>query len=95
MKNEPAFPTDYDVHISGPKSRDTKPVLTKRELFAAMAMQGIVSCEQIHNYMVNPGESLVASLSEMDVGDADALIARLEKSNSGSKASDQSFGGKQ
>ena len=44
--------------------------LTKRELFAAMAMQGLLAC---------PGEPSSLSIAELSVIHADALISELSK----------------
>lgn len=42
MKDEPAFPYQHDpIAALGAQGRQQFPGLTKRELFAAMAMQGI------------------------------------------------------
>lgn len=69
MKDEPAFPTatGYVGHLDGG--------LTKRELFAAMAMHSAAS---LSYFDVNNRPDLIA---EAAVGLADALIAELEKSN--------------
>ena len=44
--------------------------ITKRELFAAMAMQGLLAC---------PGEPSSLSIAELSVIHADALISELSK----------------
>ena len=70
MKNEPAFPqviNDHDGNIYLQHEG-----LTKREYFAALAMQGyiIAGCNGM------PSEDIIAVLS---VSTADALIKELEK----------------
>lgn len=61
MKNESAFP--------GPMS----PGITKRELFAAMALQGLISTLTINR------DDHAELLSQTSVKYADALIAELER----------------
>jgi hypothetical protein len=50
--------------------------LTKRELFAAMAMQGLLGNASVVGYKANYAE-LFETLSEMAEKSADALIERL------------------
>jgi hypothetical protein len=50
--------------------------LTKRELIAAMAMQGLLGNASVVGYKANYAE-LFETLSEMAEKSADALIARL------------------
>lgn len=76
MKNEPAFPVS--------ERRAAFEGLSKRELFAAMAMQGILS--EAWNYEeLNLGEGEKAGLdmpsavAEASTAFADALLAELEK----------------
>lgn len=74
--NEPAFPVITDGHGD--------PGLTKREYFAAMAMQGLISSDLILDKYANRNKSQV-QLS-MDVSYfsclvADALLNRLETKN--------------
>lgn len=85
MSGDNAFPYQYQGMIpstSGgyPDGRmHTVPGMTKRELFAAMAMQGLIT---------NPGdleetmsqETLGATIADWAVGYADALLRALEKS---------------
>jgi hypothetical protein len=52
--------------------------LTKRELFAAMAMQGFVSADDYQHVMLGHGHQL-ADYAATSVRIADALLAELEK----------------
>lgn len=70
--NEPAFP--------GFNKFPVDPGLTKREYFAAMAMQGLLACPmgtQFSDYVHSPTECAMESVMF-----ADALIAELEKEKS-------------
>lgn len=82
MKNESAFPAKVEKEISGEwagqsyteKAMVDVPGLTKRELFAAMAMQGLFA----------DGATSRASnieIAEAAVLAADALLAELERTN--------------
>lgn len=55
--------------------------LTKREHFAAMAMQGILSNAEILGQIAEITEShnLLSTLARMSTDHADALLAELEK----------------
>lgn len=57
--------------------------LTKRELIAAMAMQGLLSrgCAQPSNASRDAEDSFVSSCVRMAAKHADALLAELEKTN--------------
>jgi hypothetical protein len=71
--NEPAFPGSFSG-IPGKIDNTNRDGLTKREYFAAMAMQGL--------------SSLMARKTHVDVARhavdyADALLAELEKPNGG------------
>ncbi len=60
---------------------DAQPGLTKRELFAAMAMQGILA-DQLVKYAdiaINKEANMGQLISEDAVGFADALIEALSK----------------
>ena len=77
MKNKPAFPNQRhrdDVnfkHFEG---------LTKRELFAAMAMQGELGAQWQNQYSQSTyGPTNADDLAKICVAYADALIAALEK----------------
>jgi len=76
MKNKPAFPQSVAVNDSGDTYCSYEFAdgagLTKREYFAAMAMQGYRSAEVVST--VVPGE-----IARWSVEDADALIKELEK----------------
>lgn len=52
--------------------------LTKRELFAAMAMQGFVSADDYQHVMLGHGHQL-ADYAATSVRIADALLAELAK----------------
>jgi len=70
MKDEPAFPKMLSELATGPRKHWLAGGLSKRELFAAMAMQGIV---------VNGFTTWEAEASKLAVRHADALIAELER----------------
>jgi hypothetical protein len=59
-------------HPVYPSPVNAQPNLTKREIFAAMAMQGL--CASPHSW-----DLLLESIAQCAVGHADALIAELEK----------------
>ena len=67
--NNNAFP-------SSPDKYEPEFGLTKRELIAAMALQGLLGNASVVGYKANYAE-LFETLSEMSVKQADALIARL------------------
>ena len=67
--NDNAFP-------SSPDKYEPEWGLTKRELIAAMAMQGLLGNASIVGYKASYAE-LFETLSEMAEKSADALIARL------------------
>lgn len=67
-QNAPAFPETSDCYYSG---------LTKREIFAMSAMQGILSNEDLMSYY--DGEEPFKSLSHDAVTLADALLEALAK----------------
>lgn len=71
--NKPAFPFIVQ-DISKCQAHDGG--LTKRELFAAMAMQGMLASESDH---FNYGH--IAKLAEAAVLRADALLAELERTH--------------
>lgn len=78
MKNEPAFPqinTQRNSFEGGVQELSALGGLTKRELFAAIAMQGMVHDSR-------PAATIAAIYA---VEYADALIAELEKAD-GKKA---------
>lgn len=82
MKNEPAFPTPAGINLKN--EHFVAYGLTKREYFAAMAMQGLLANSDIKTLF-----ALTQFASEIDYSDkhltkqavasADALIAELEK----------------
>lgn len=67
--NEPAYPMTEDSPRTGPR---TWYGLTKRELFAAMAMQGVVSADDENNIVAERAAKWSVEL-------ADALLAELAK----------------
>jgi len=72
MKTELAFPL-YEMEQAG---------LTKREYYAAIAMQGLLSAIYTNKEMINEfmkRETGQDSVSRNAVGYADALIKELEK----------------
>lgn len=70
---EPAFPMrftkDQTGHFEG---------LTKREYFAAMAMQGLLSCRAMEKMSNNMGLPDVATVAQESVAYADYLLQQLE-----------------
>lgn len=71
-----AFPNDYPSTESNGNKLPFTPGLTKRELFAAMALQGI------HAAYANPGSSGLPNshkAAKWAVEAADALIVELER----------------
>lgn len=83
MKNEPAFPTQmWDEELKEATWLDGG--LTKRELFAAMAMQGILANTFKIGQLNTDGRTTIeaiqnSTICEAALGYADALIAELEK----------------
>lgn len=73
MKNEPAFPLQFEYQNGG---KDYVHGLTKREYFAAMALQGLLSDKGPLFPDSQCNKELFATAS---VKYADALIAELEK----------------
>ena len=69
----PAMPLDYD--LLDKSNRGLSMGLTKREYFAAKAMQGLVSDCRIDNGSVTG----LGSMSKIAVSAADALIKELNK----------------
>lgn len=67
-KEDPAFPTDYwmDENQTG-----TVPGLTKREYFAAMALQGLLANSALTD--------TIADNATIAIQAADALIAKLNQ----------------
>lgn len=86
MKDEPAFPTTVrvpgDPTAKDPFSQRAMPIdvpfpgLTKREIFAMYAMQGLISN---HGLQIRKGQDNNAGICAVSVSMADALIAELEK----------------
>ena len=80
MKNDSAFPRHVSVEAYSRGHRTNNPItveggLTKRELFAAMAMQGLIAgCYGGNNVGFTVSGNCVAAVEY-----ADALIAELAK----------------
>lgn len=72
--DEPIHPTDITIH----NTRHVGVGLTKREYFAAMAMQGILSCDYSIQQYCEPN-----SIGLQSVQFADALIAALNEGSEG------------
>lgn len=75
--NEPACPLPFED-----EGRARYIGLTKRELFAAMAMQGMAASEFWEENMQADragGDSMVREVAHIAVLAADALLAELEK----------------
>lgn len=70
-KSEPAFPTREGWTEDTGKYREDTGGLTKREYFAAMAMQGMITCPDY--------EGCEFTVSKLAVEYADALIEELNK----------------
>jgi len=83
-KNKPAFPEIKTEKKSGVNDwGNTFSVggLTKREYFAAMAMQGLCAAQNKEKYLVNDGFIHYPSLIIDAVGLADELLKQLNPSN--------------
>ena len=73
-KDKPAMPSDTTVeHPDGNATRSIYMGLSKREHFAAMAMQGFVSQD-------GDDEATYVAIAQWSVQQADALLAALEGS---------------
>ena len=79
--DEPAFPINGSV---GSSDGDFNPGLTKREYFAAMALQGL-SVQAIAGHHNTPEPRNVKEKAEHAVMLADALLAELSKEKMGEK----------
>lgn len=75
MKNDPAFPTAS----RDPQSASLFGGLTKRELFAAMAMQAHLTGLTTSEHPALVDEIKVALFPQLWVAYADALITELER----------------
>lgn len=73
MTNDPHNPNNYsEPHL--------EPLLTKREYFAAMAMQGLLSNSgHVQTFSGNNPNPVPEYVSEISVGIADALIKALNQ----------------
>ena len=83
MKNAdlPAMPTNYvDIATNGQRETYRDQVgLTKREQFAAMAMQGLLSGNNADCDLYETSADWVKNLTEASVEFSDALLAELER----------------
>ena len=70
----PANPVCYDARMMAAYSKGEAMGLTKREYFAALAMQGM-----LNGMMCNADSRHLALISEKSVKAADALLAELER----------------
>lgn len=80
-KNEPAYPTQEVRDLDGNGILAPSYGLTKRELIAAMAMQGLSSNSRIYEKAEELGESnqsYYKELSSSSVKIADALLEALK-----------------
>jgi hypothetical protein len=73
--NEPAFPTSVQRGQSGEYWTEDEGGVTKRELFAAMAMQGMLADPNIRGDI----SELPGVVAAESVAFADALLAELAK----------------
>lgn len=85
MKNDPAFPSHVAEEMSHQNGDRRNQVsgggLTKRELLAAMAMQGLLANVQLPLLMNNHSQvPAYEQIGHIALKNADALIAELEKS---------------
>lgn len=81
MKTDPAFPTLLQFNDSNDVIQQATPGLTKRELFAALAMQGLLACPNSIPALkeIEKNSPMQIRLSHASVFLADALIAELER----------------
>lgn len=70
----PASPVCYDARMMGAYSKGEAMGLSKREYFAAMAMQGM-----LNGMMCNADSRHLELISEKSVKAADALLTELER----------------
>jgi len=73
--DKPASPSDFNfTNQLGKNVHEMNTGLTKREIFAMAAMQGLISCD--NEYTPHNWEVRIAAVS---VGMADALLKELSK----------------
>jgi hypothetical protein len=85
--NDPVFATDtvdFELHaqaLKEPENVGRGPLgLSKREYFAAMAMQGLLTSDKVRNVLNEHNTRAVPNLlAELSVEMADDLIAELNK----------------
>jgi len=73
-KNQPAFPRIYEFGSKLNNDFENEPGVSKREYFAAKALQGLLACDYIGNTGIPESE-----LARRAMLYADALLAELEK----------------
>ena len=84
VKNQPAFPVEVSVNENGnlngiQTSNHTgfEMGLTKREYFAAKALQGLLSIYDSNNTNIVPNKNNVEYMAKLAVSAADALLLEL------------------
>jgi len=77
---------DTSIHNTGLTKEEMEGVgdkfhqgLTKREQFAAMAMQGILSSKFVAEFSTKPQSEMIDGVAEASVDYADALLQALEE----------------
>lgn len=86
MKNAdmPAMPCEITVAMEGapigckPFRAEHATGLTKREMFAMHAMQGLLSCG-MYNHLCNTPQEMISRVSISSIEIADALLSELDK----------------
>lgn len=76
MKDQPAFPLPYPEMVGGEYFKS--PGLTKRELFAAMAMQGLCANPSVLALTDDNCVATMLPIEQFALGVADHLLAELE-----------------
>ncbi len=74
----PAFPDQRDWSVAFPSDKLFQPGVTKRELFAAMAMQGMLA-----NCLCDHSDKPAISTAKLSLEYSDALLAELRKGGEG------------
>lgn len=75
----PAMPICYDARMMAAYSKDDAMGLTKREMFAMTAMQGLLSGVHGDSSLYDAAPEWVRNISEASIEFADALLAELER----------------
>lgn len=79
MKDEPAFPHPEHWHVDDQAIHKLKGGLTKREYFAAMAMQGFCANSFYVDNVQGHHKKMAVHIAEDAIMCADALIKELER----------------